>query len=223
MRLWIAALAVACAPCAHAETLYVIEQLFVNVSSAPDGTGERVAQIKSGDDVELIERQGDQAHVRLASGDEGWLKASYLSADPPLRQQLAARTEELEKMRREKAQLETELTAARKAPAAADASAKAAGKAVHGAAGSSEPTASPSGVTSSEANAPAADQAAAPGSELPMQPAPPLFEDEPIVPTRPSWIATLGAAVIALVVGFALGWRMLDRRIRAKYGGLRIY
>ena len=26
-----------------------------------------------------------------------------------------------------------------------------------------------------------------------------------------------------LLVGFALGWRMLDRSIRSKYGGLKIY
>jgi hypothetical protein len=44
-----------------------------------------------------------------------------------------------------------------------------------------------------------------------------------MMPSRPTWIVALIAAVIALGVGFALGWRMLDRRIRAKYGGLRIY
>jgi hypothetical protein len=52
---------------------------------------------------------------------------------------------------------------------------------------------------------------------------PPLFSDAGIMPSRPSWIFALVAAVIALVAGFTLGWRMLDRRIRAKYGGLRIY
>jgi hypothetical protein len=33
----------------------------------------------------------------------------------------------------------------------------------------------------------------------------------------------LTAALLALVAGFVLGWRVLDRRIRRKYGGLRIY
>jgi len=28
---------------------------------------------------------------------------------------------------------------------------------------------------------------------------------------------------VSLGAGFALGWWVLDRRIRAKYGGLRIY
>jgi hypothetical protein len=31
------------------------------------------------------------------------------------------------------------------------------------------------------------------------------------------------SAALALVVGFALGWWMLDRSIRKKYGGLKIY
>ncbi|HYL03897.1 MAG TPA: hypothetical protein VEU54_10825 [Steroidobacteraceae bacterium] len=43
-------------------------------------------------------------------------------------------------------------------------------------------------------------------------------------PQHPAgWTRLLGATLIALVAGFALGWRMLDRRIRRRYGGLRIY
>jgi hypothetical protein len=44
-----------------------------------------------------------------------------------------------------------------------------------------------------------------------------------MMPSRPSWLLASGSAGIALVAGFVLGWRMLDRKIRAKYGGLRIY
>ena len=50
---------------ARAQTLYVIEQLVVNVNSAPDGSGERVATLKSGERVEVLERSGDAVHVRL--------------------------------------------------------------------------------------------------------------------------------------------------------------
>jgi hypothetical protein len=32
-----------------------------------------------------------------------------------------------------------------------------------------------------------------------------------------------GITLLALALGFALGWRMLDRTIRKKYGGLKIY
>jgi hypothetical protein len=223
-------------PLAHAqEALYVIEQLYVTVNTMPDGSGERVGQIQSGDKVELIERQGDHAHVRLASGEEGWVKASYLSADPPLREQVKARTAELEQVRKEKAQLEAELTKTRSALTAANASAKTAAREGQGASAqaSATPSNAPPAATKAARGtdaapnldaAPSSDAAApTPTSEPASQNPPPLFQDEPMMPSRPSWLVAFGVALLALAVGFALGWRMLDRRIRAKYGGLRIY
>src|SRR5207248_11769273 len=89
------------APAIHAEALYVIEQLVVTVSSVPGGSGERVATLRSGDRVELLEPQsGGEAHVRVANGAEGWVKAGYLSPELPLQQRLAERTAEVEKLKR---------------------------------------------------------------------------------------------------------------------------
>lgn len=208
------------APCVRAETLYVIEQLIVSVNSAPDGSGERVTQIRSGDRVELLERVGDQAHVRLESGEEGWLKASYLSPDPPLREQLNARTQELERVRKENAQLEAELAKARRA-------------AVEARAAATDPAPSngtvPTGAGASPSGAPSQSQPAATLSPSPLAApeatgqSPPLFEPRRSILPRPSWLGATAAALVALAVGFFLGWRTLDRRIRAKYGGLRIY
>lgn len=42
-------------------------------------------------------------------------------------------------------------------------------------------------------------------------------------PARSPWGWLIATALLALVAGFLLGWRLLDRRIRARYGGLRIY
>jgi hypothetical protein len=42
-------------------------------------------------------------------------------------------------------------------------------------------------------------------------------------PLRGVWEWLLIVALLALAGGFVLGWRVLDRRIRRKYGGLRIY
>jgi len=205
------AVALACAaPAARAETLYVIEQLVVSVHAAPDGSGDRVAQIQSGERVELLERQGDQARVRVDSGAEGWVRASYLSGNPPLRDQLKTRTEELERVQADNLRLESELAAARQAASDTTAAAD---------------TAKP---------APVAPEGPAPRLPLDARPAPvavesarasdaPLFQSRPIVPSRPTWLVALGFSFVTLVTGFALGWRVLDRRIRAKYGGLRIY
>jgi hypothetical protein len=196
------------------ESLFVIEHLVVSVNAAADGSGERVGQIQSGDKVEVLERQGDQARVRLASGNEGWVRTSYLSPSPPLREQLKARVEELEKLRQEKSKLESDLQTARKAASEAAATARAAVPPEV-----TPPPAAPAAVE------PQPSKSAPPESGVDSAPSspPPLFASEGVMPRRPSWIFALVTSAAALAIGFALGWRMLDRRIRAKYGGLRIY
>jgi hypothetical protein len=163
---------------ARAEALYVIEQLVVSVSSAPDASGERIATLKSGDKVELIERAGDQVHVRLASGKDGWVRSSYFTAEEPLRVRLAQREGEVAQLKDEVSRLQGELRAHPAAPAPV-----------------------PAAVAT-----PAED------------PAPPE-ETHP----REAWPWTLAAALLGLGIGFAVGLLVLDRHIRRKYGGLRIY
>ena len=220
-------LLVAAATVVHAETLYVIETLVVNVSSAPDSTGERVANIKSGDAIEVIERQNDQVHVRLANGTEGWVKKSYLSTDEPVVRRLNERTAEVDKLKQDVARLEAEVTSAKAASARAAATERSARE-------------SPAGTTANQAagqtSAPAAAaQPAAASTPTPNSagetnpPAdpnghePPYFMTPPDAPAHPVWHWALGSFVVALGLGFALGWTTLDGRIRRKYGGLRIY
>lgn len=225
----------AAATVVHAETLYVIETLVVNVSSAPDSTGERVANIKSGDAVEVIERQNDQVHVRLANGTEGWVKKSYLATEEPVIKRLNERTAEADKLKQDVARLEAEVAAATersarvteplagesrgKSQAAAGtkaASARAAATSAAPLAGASSPPAQASDSTpntTGETNAPADPN----GHE------PPYFMTPPDTPAHPVWHWALGSFVVALALGFVLGWRTLDGRIRRKYGGLRIY
>jgi hypothetical protein len=203
---------------AQTETQYVIEQLVVSVSAEADGAGDRVDQIKSGDRVEVLERQGEQSHVRLSSGQEGWVRSSYLSTAPPLREQLKARTEELEKLRADKTKLETELANARKAAsAAANAAAASSVPAVVPPVAASAPTSGASDPSSS-----AVPAAGSPASENPAS-NPPMFASDAVMPSRPSWLVATAVSALTLIAGFVLGWRVLDKRIRAKYGGLRIY
>jgi hypothetical protein len=162
----------------RAETLYVVDQLIVSVSSTADEGGERIASLRSGDSVEVLDRHNAYSHVRLSSGTQGWVKTSYLSAALPLHEQLAAQGAELEKLHAEVSRLQ------------------------------------------SAANTPRA----------PLPVAPPLAVDPPAASaehsalfSRPLWQWALLCCLVGLAGGFALGWRMLDRRIRRKYGGLRIY
>jgi hypothetical protein len=203
----------AAASAVHAETLYVVEQLVVNVNSAPDSTGERIATIKSGDALEVLDRQGDQVHVHLANGTEGWVRKSYLSADEPLHVKLGERSAEVEKLKQDVTRLEGELAAAKGAPRGKPGAAQTN-------TGASAPAATPAPAPPTPA--PAATAAPVPGAEEPAH-EPPYFMTPPDSPARPVWHWALGSFVVALGLGFLLGWQVLDRRIRRKYGGLRIY
>jgi hypothetical protein len=187
-----AALLVACglsATTARAEGFYVIEQLVVSVNSAPGGAGERIASLHSGERVEVIERSGEEVHVHLAGGKDGWIRAAYLSADEPLRPQLAARSAEVARLKEQLERLQADLLAARAAAPA-----------------------NPPRSVAPAVRAPADDPPAAHG----------LF-NVPDTQHRPGWSWVWVGALAGLGAGFALGWWVLDRRIRAKYGGLRIY
>ena len=173
------------APATAAEALYVVEQLVVSVSSTPDAGGERIASLKSGDRVELIERSGDAAHVRLANGKDGWLRSSYLSTEQPLRPRLQQSEAEVSGLKAQVSRLEAQLSGA-----------------------SSLRTAAPLAAAPEEA------AQAAQG---------PLFSAAGEAAAPRVWPWAVLSAALALVVGFALGWWMLDRSIRKKYGGLKIY
>ena len=45
---------------------------------------------------------------------------------------------------------------------------------------------------------------------------PPYFMTPPQSPARPVWHWAAGSFIVALGLGFVLGWQMLDRRIRRK-------
>jgi len=179
----------------RAESLYVIEQLVVGVSSTPDASGERVATLKSGDRVEVVERAGDEVQVRLANGRDGWVRASYLSADEPLRVRLAEREAEVARLGDELNSLKAQL----------------------------RPTPATGAATNAASGVPAAAPAGRPTTEDQVAGAPGALFSSGEERARPLWPWTLAAALIGFGAGFGLGALMLDRHIRRKYGGLRIY
>jgi len=198
--LWVPVL-VLVAPVSHADTTYVIEQLVVGVTATADAESERVGQVKSGDKLEVIERDGDETHVKLPGGKDGWLKSSYLTNDPPLQTRLTERTAEVEKLKQEtdKQRQETEKQRQEADKLKQD-------------------------VTRLEAEVAAARVAHNATSDAPPAPVrDTVFLRDPERQSSTSWPVLVGASAVMLFVGFVAGWRTLDRRIRQKYGGLKIY
>jgi hypothetical protein len=184
------------APAVRADPTYVIEQLVVSVTSAPDVESERIGQVKSGDKLELIEREADQSHVRLSNGKDGWVKSSYLTADPPLQTRLTERTAEVEKLKQDADKLRQEDDKLKQ------------------------------DVSRLESQLAASRVARTATSDSPPPPAPihdTVFLRSPEHSSDTPWLLLLGISAVMLLVGFLVGWKSLDSRIRRKYGGLRIY
>ncbi|HEY6484183.1 MAG TPA: TIGR04211 family SH3 domain-containing protein [Steroidobacteraceae bacterium] len=213
-RWWLLALPLA-PVCAHADPVYVVDQLIVNVVNGPEAQATRVATVRSGERLELLGRASEQAHVRLANGTEGWIKAAYLTAEPPAQQRLAQKTAEVDTLRQDVGRLQSELAAARAAAVATVAPAAADASRVHDPVATANPR-------------PVADAGLEPGSSAEaLQPAQAsdatLFAGGAASHGPALWEWVTGASAVMFALGYVLGWRMLDRRIRQKFGGLRIY
>jgi len=174
---------------ASAESQYIVDQVVVSVSATADGSGDHVGSVHSGERVEVLEHDEDRVRIRFGSGQEGWIKASYLSSDPPVRQQLEARAQELDQLHKENAALQARIAELQSA-------------------------ATPPPVNPAPQNPPAAD---------PAIQDPPMLSRAPPEAWHPAALWLASTALVALACGFGLGWRVLDRRIRKRYGGLRIY
>jgi hypothetical protein len=121
-----------------------------------------------------------------------------------IEQPLDARVAQIQRPRTEKTRFEAEVADTREAAAATDA------------ASTPAPTTSEPPYASGSAAA-----AQAPGSDVRTNP--PMFSYRGMMPSRPSWLFAIVMSLLTFGAGFMLGWRVLDRRIRARYGGLRIY
>jgi SH3 domain protein len=180
------------------EQLYVTEKLVVGIYATPALDGERLAVVRSADQVEVLAREDESAQVRLADGTEGWMKASYLESEPPLSLRISDLENENRKLRTAAAKPGDQATTLQK-----------------------ENTQLRSQLDSARREL---DQLR---NATPVQVARP-DDDAPIETVKPrkNTAATTAALVIlaaaaALGGGFAWGYFHLDRRIRRKFGGLK--
>jgi hypothetical protein len=188
----------------QAATAYVSDELVLGLYAQENGQGQRLATLHSGAMLETLEVNGEFTQVRTSDGTTGWVKSAYLTPHEPatvrikrLQEELdlsrattpglaaAAARSELEQLKSELANKQSELDAARRELAAP---APASGTVAAGAAGRPE------------------------GGALRVISA---------------WVAHpwIGLIVLlaALACGFWLGYSTLARRVRKKFGGIKVY
>jgi SH3 domain protein len=181
---------------AAAETGYVTDRLRLGLHAAEDTSDRPFRSLESGTAFEVLSRDRLYAHVRLADGTEGYVKAAYVVYDPPAKLIVNQAQAEVERLTKE---LE-EAKAAFAEPAAAIDSLK----------------------TRIAALEPQLEAARARVDELERDNARHQSRAESYQYSLPyTWVG--GAIAVCLVAGFLVGMWWVDHRIRKRHGGIRIY
>jgi hypothetical protein len=198
-----------------AATAFVSDELVLGVFAEPNGQGARLATLHSGANVETLGVNGEFTQVRLNDGTTGWVKSVYLTTLVPAIVRVKQLEEELDRSRAT-------------TPALAEAAAR------------SEVEQLKRELKNQQEALDAATQAgAAPvAAAAPVAGAAPLAASGPppmLAVTPPGLVASMAAAaarrpwivviplLAALACGFWLGYATLARRIKHKFGGIKVY
>ncbi len=182
---------------AGAEPLFISDKLVVSVYAEANQDSEKLTTLDSGDAVEALEKAEGYTKVKLSDGREGWVRSSYLVGQAPA----VVRLKELEKERST-------------APSAASAATSEELKQLKEQNASlNEQVRLLKNSTVQSSPLPAPQPAAVPSSTGNL--------NTPL----PVHVLKWGGAIALCtgIVGFALGYRTLAKRIERKYGKLKIY
>jgi hypothetical protein len=187
-------------PVSPPRRLFVSDKLVLNVYSEPEQGGSRVGTIETGDAVDELERGEGFIRIRLSDGREGWVGSNYLTTDAPAAVQLR----DLQRQQKSSTQAVDKKAAEEIARLKKESESLQAQLKDLKAAAASAPAPDDDGVL--EGASPAPQQLAA------------------VAPTSggSTWLWLLIAA-LAAGLAYAAGYQSLARRIRKKFGGLRIY
>ena len=186
----------ACATGASAETLYVTDSLRLALYESEDLSDKPLSNLVSGTPVQLLERSASLARVRTPTGEEGWVKASFLVPDKPARTRVAELEAELAGLRSENAEY-------RGARANADDSAEQLARSVAESKDTADAMHDALGKLERE-NAAYVERLESFRGSLPLP-----------------WVGA--ALLVALGGGFAGGLWWLDALVRRRHSGFRVY
>ena len=178
-----------------AATAYVSDELVLGVYAEENSQGQRLATLHSGTQVETLAQSGEFTQVRLSDGTTGWVKSAFLTTNEPAVVRVKRLEEELDRSRAT-------------TPALAEAAAR-------------------SEVERLKLEL-AAKQAELDAARGPVAATPAPAETGALAALHavaaPRWPVLGGIGVaIGLGCGFWLGYATLARRIRQKFGGLKVY
>jgi SH3-like domain-containing protein len=186
-----------------AATAYVSDELVLGLYTEQNSQGQRLATLHSGARVDTLAVNGEFTQVRLSDGTVGWVKSAYLTTREPATARVKQLEEELDRRRAT-------------TPALAEAAARSEVEqlkrelaikqsALDAAQGAPAVPAAASGL--------ATPSGAAPGGAV-----------AGISAATSLQLWTWGLSIpLALACGFWLGYATLARRIKHKFGGLKVY
>jgi SH3 domain protein len=181
---------------AAAETAYVTDNLRLGLHQSENTSDRAFRMLDSGQQLEVLYRDGRYANVQLPDGMQGFVKAAYLVSDKPARLILAETIADRDALR---AELDATIESLAE-PAAAIAALTSQRDDLNASLASTQ-----SQVTGlQEQNETLAGLQERYKGSLPL-----------------SWV--LVALAVALIAGFLLGNWWVDHRIRKRHGGIRIY
>ncbi len=186
-----------------AGTAFVSDELVLGVYAEQNNQGQRLTILHSGASVETLSVNGEFTEVRLSDGTTGWVKSSFLTTREPATVRVKQLEEELDRSRATtpalaEAAARSEVVQLQHELAAKQSELDAARVALAASA------AAPGGVAMSGGT---------PGDAL-------------------SGLASAGSVhpwiwevfiLVSLTCGFWLGYATLARRIKRKFGGIRVY
>jgi hypothetical protein len=181
-----------------AATAYVSDELVLGVYAEQNNQGQRLATLHSGANVETLSVSGDFTEVRLNDGTRGWVKTAYLTTQEPATVRVKQLEEELDRRRAT-------------TPALAEAAARSEVEQLK-----RELASKQSELDDARGAAPV--PAAATGLATPGGPVAGI--------SAAAWARAWGwgvALLLALAGGFWLGYATLARRIKHKFGGIKVY
>jgi SH3 domain protein len=179
-----------------AETAYVTDNLRLGLHQAADTSDRAFRSLDSGQELEILSRDRNYAHVSLPDGVQGYVKAAYLVDDKPAKLIVAETQAEVDRLQAELEVLRRQFAG----PAATIATLE-----------------QETGSLRAERESNTAQL-----SELKDENADLRQRQSQFKHSLPlTWVG--GATGVCLIGGFLLGLWWVDRRSRQRHGGVRIY